>query len=334
MTTSSLARSLTFVVAVGVGAWCGVARGETTADASGMGLPAGVSATLGEAVAWQAALDRAGFAPGSIDGLFGPKALAGLRAYQRDAGLSVSGEFDAATRAAIGLDTASATIVYVLTRADRAAVGPCPTDWVAKSKLRRLGFASLAAVAAHRGHCRRDLLAKLNPGVSLESLDVGGQLVLPNVRPNNRRGRATVVEIDFGTKVVRAFGRDGRLVGLFHCSIAKEKRQRPSGRCKVKNVTTDPTYTFKPESWPEVKGVHRRLVIPPGPRNPVGVCWIGLTKKGYGIHGTPRPELIGKTGSHGCFRMTNWDILRLAGMVRVGVAVRFVDSGGTLARGG
>ncbi|MCP4247220.1 MAG: murein L,D-transpeptidase, partial [bacterium] len=253
---------------------------------------------------WQAALDRAGFSPGIIDGLIGPKTLAGLRAFQGDAGLAITGEFDAATRGAIGLDATSATIVYVITRADRAAVGPCPRNWVAKSKLRRLDFASLAAVAAHRGHCRRDLLAKLNPGVDLKSLRAGSELVLPNVRPGKRTVRAAAIEIDFGTKRVRALDYRGRLVGLFHCSIAKEKRQRPSGRCRVKNVTTDPTYTFKPESWPEIKGVHRWLLIPPGPRNPVGVCWIGLTKKGYGIHGTPQPELIGKTGSHGCFRMT------------------------------
>jgi len=257
-----------------------------------MQLPPGVSAKLGEAVAWQAALDRAGFSPGIIDGLVGPKTDAGLRAFQENAGLEVTGEFDAATRAAIGLDSTSATRVYVLTQADKAAVGPCPRNWVAKSKLRRLGFASLEQVAANRGHCRRDLLAKLNSGLDLTSLEPGSKLVIPNVRPRKQNVRAAAIEIDFGTKIIRAFDRRGGLVGLFHCSIAKEKRQRPSGRCKVKNVTPDPTYTFKPESWPEVKGVHRWLIIPPGPRNPVGLCWIGLTKKGYGIHGTPQPELI------------------------------------------
>jgi lipoprotein-anchoring transpeptidase ErfK/SrfK len=299
-----------------------------------MQLPLGVSAKLGEAAAWQAALGRAGFSPGIIDGLVGPKTVAGLRAFQENAGLPVTGEFDAATRRAIGLDSTPATSVYVITEADRAAVGPCPSDWVAKSKLRRLGFASLEQVAANRGHCRRDLLAKLNPGLDLKSLEPGSRLIVPNVRPRKQNVRAAAIEIDFGTKIVRAFDRRGGLVCLFHCSIAREKQQRPSGRCEVKTVTTDPTYTFKPESWPEVKGVHRRLIIPPGPRNPVGLCWIGLTKQGYGIHGTPQPELIGKTGSHGCFRMTNWDILHLAEIVRVGVEVRFVDSTGQLARGG
>jgi lipoprotein-anchoring transpeptidase ErfK/SrfK len=76
--------------------------------------------------------------------------------------------------------------------------------------------------------------------------------------------------------------------------------------------------------WPEVKGIDRKLLIPPGPRNPVGLCWIGLGRPGVGIHGSPAPEMIGKTGSHGCFRLTNWDALRLARMIRVGTHVRFV----------
>ncbi len=328
-----LMRTLALATVVGLAAWPTAAIGQTSPDHAAMGLPLGISAKLGDALAWQAALDRAGFSPGIIDGLIGPKTLAGLRAFQQDAGLTVTGRFDAATRSAIGLDATPATRVYVITRADRAAVGPCPKGWVAKSKLRRLGFASLEWVAAHRGHCRRDLLAKLNPDVDMKSLKPGSRLILPNVKPRRGRVRAAAIEIDFGTKIIRAFDRRGGLVGLFHCSIAKEKRQRPSGRCKVKNIATDPTYTFKPESWPEVKGVHRRLTIPPGPRNPVGVCWIGLSKNGYGIHGTPQPELIGKTGSHGCFRMTNWDILRLANIVKIGVDVRFVDSTARLARG-
>ena len=64
---------------------------------------------------------------------------------------------------------------------------------------------------------------------------------------------------------------------------------------------------------------------PPGPRNPVGLAWVSLELPGYGIHGTPKPELIGKTGSHGCFRLTNWDALKFAGMVREGMVVKVVN---------
>jgi lipoprotein-anchoring transpeptidase ErfK/SrfK len=92
----------------------------------------------------------------------------------------------------------------------------------------------------------------------------------------------------------------------------------------VVGVTSNPAYSFDPAMWPEVNNVTQKLLIPPGPRNPVGVCWIALSLPGYGIHGTPTPEMIGKTGSHGCFRLTNWDATRLGGMVEAGIGVEFV----------
>ena len=170
--------------------------------------------------------------------------------------------------------------------------------------------------------------------MNLAGLETGDVLTIPNGSSSQPAVRATMIEIDFATKTIRPFDRSGRPVGFFHCSIARERSQRPAGNCKVAGITKNPKYLFKPESWPEVKGIRERLLIPPGPRNPVGLCWIGLTLKGYGVHGTPAPELIGKTGSHGCIRLTNWDVLRLATMIRPGAEVRFVDRSARLAAGG
>jgi hypothetical protein len=90
-------------------------------------------------------------------------------------------------------------------------------------------------------------------------------------------------------------------------------------------VTPNPAYTFDPKMWPDVTNVTKKLLIPPGPRNPVGMCWVGLSLPGYGIHGTPNPEMIGKTGSHGCFRLTNWDAVRLGRITTAGVPVKFIN---------
>ncbi|MFO0973990.1 MAG: L,D-transpeptidase [Phycisphaerae bacterium] len=191
---------------------------------------------------------------------------------------------------------------------------------------------------AERGHCTRALLARLNPGKSLDGLAVGDVLTLPNVATEPPLARAARLVVNLAVKQVQPVARDGRALGLFHCSIAKHKEKRPSGRCTVKVVSPDPVYVFDPKMWPEVKGVDRKLVIPPGPRNPVGQFWIGLSLPGYGIHGTPEPELIGKTGSHGCFRLANWDAVRLGRMVRPGIPVEFVNSAAapdeTALRGG
>jgi len=300
-----------------------------------------------DVVAWQVALDQAGFSPGVIDGLVGPKTRRGFRAFQASVELPVTGKADAATLAALGIrgqgsgvrhqagEFGSESFVrrYVLTEADTALVGPSPQDWLAKSRLTRLGYGSLATLAAERGHCTRLLLAKLNPEVDLDRLKPGDAVMIPNVAVPKTLPQGARLEIDFGSRVVRVFGEVDKVVGLFHCSIAADREQRPEGACKVKTIAMNPSYLFDPAKWPEVKGVDQRLTIPPGPRNPVGVCWIGLSIDGYGIHGTPEPELIGKTGSHGCFRLTNWDVLRLAGMVHVGAEVRFVDSTTRVAAG-
>ncbi len=294
--------------------------------------PAG-EAALRRQVAWQAALDGIGFSPGLIDGRIGPKTILATREFQRVRGLPVTGELDAATAAALKLSPDTIFGRYTIEAADLAEVGPVPQSWVAKSKLSRLGHESLDWVLAEKFHCARHLLSTLNPGKSINQLRAGDKVVVPNVTERASWPQAAHLEVNLAEKVIRAVGSDRQLIALFHCSIAASKAKLPRQNAEVVVVAENPNYTFDPRMWPEVKEkVSSRLEIPPGPRNPVGRFWIGLSLPGYGIHGTPNPELIGKTGSHGCFRLTNWDALRLGRMVRVGTPVRFVDhTGGGLA---
>lgn len=277
------------------------------------------------AVALQAALDRAGFSPGVIDGKTGRKTATAIRTFQRHAGLPATGQADAATMAALEMDALPALREYVVTADDAARIGPNPRGWVEKSKLPHLGYPSLEALVAERGHCTRALLGRLNPGMNPLTIKPGDALQIPNVETSAAAPRAERIEIDFGAKTIRAYDQPGREAALFHCSIAKHRAKRPSSNCTIRTITRNPEYLFDPKHWPEVKDVKQKLLIPAGPRNPVGLCWIGLSLKGYGIHGTPEPEMIGKTGSHGCFRLTNWDALRLAKMVQAGTPVQFVD---------
>lgn len=287
---------------------------------------------VGDPVAWQAALDRAGFSPGIIDGRLARKTVVALRAFQRAKGLPETGRPDDATRAALGLDSSPSTTTYTITSSDVGQVGPWPKTWYEKSKAGRLGYTSLATLVAERGHCSRDLLQRLNRKINLDRLKVGDALTIPNVQHTVSPARAAAIEIDFSDKIVYLLDKGKNVVGLYHCSIAKDKSKRPSGACKVKVVKDNPEYLFDPAKWPEVKDVKRKLLIPPGPRCPVGLCWIGLSLDGYGIHGTPEPENIGKTGSHGCFRLTNWDALELGQRIRVGTPVRFVERSALLAQ--
>ena len=274
-------------------------------------------------LAGQAALDRAGFSPGVLDGRGGPKTARALREFQAARGLRVTGEFDTATAAALRLADEDALVEYTVTPADLRAIGPVPKDWNEKAALERLRYESLTALLAERGHCTQATVERLNPGRRLAGLHPGAVVRLPNVRTVGPPPRAASIQVDLDAKIVRARDAKGRTLALFPCSIAKFAEHRPTGAAHVISIAVEPTYLFKPTMWPEIHNVKRTLTIPSGPRNPVGLCWIGLSLPGYGIHGTPNPELIGKTGSHGCIRLTNWDALRLGKMVRVGTPVRF-----------
>jgi lipoprotein-anchoring transpeptidase ErfK/SrfK len=275
-------------------------------------------------LALQTALDRAGFSPGVIDGRPGRKTNLALVAFQTARGLPRTGRADEATRAALGVDDHPPTTAYRITQVDRDDVGPFPTNWNEKAKLKRLRYESLTALLAERGHCTRATVARLNPGREIESLSVGDTVILPTVEPSAPLRGIHSLEVNLTEKYIRALDKQGRPVALVHCSIAKMAEKRPHGTAKITTVAFDPPYRFDPKMWPEVKTVKKVLIIPPGPRNPVGVCWIDLSLPGYGIHGTPNPELIGKTGSHGCIRLANWDARRLGKAVRGGMTVTFV----------
>jgi lipoprotein-anchoring transpeptidase ErfK/SrfK len=130
------------------------------------------------------------------------------------------------------------------------------------------------------------------------------------------------IEVDKAASALRAFTADGTLVATYPATIGSNTFPSPSGEMEVRAVAPAPTYHFDPEgrSW----GPDEKLTIAAGPNNPVGGTWIDLTKEGYGIHGTPEPRLIGKTSSHGCVRLTNWDAEELAKAVSPGTKVEFV----------
>ncbi|MEK6677095.1 MAG: L,D-transpeptidase [Planctomycetota bacterium] len=279
-------------------------------------------------LAWQIALENEGFSPGIIDGRTGRKTETATREFQRARGLAVTGALDSATAATLQVKPELAVILYCVRPDDVTDIGELPTDWLDKSKKKRLSYESAEAALAEKFHCSRALLTQLNPGRNFSLIKAGDVLQVPRMAdtPTTRRGQT--VEIDLGEKTIRVMSPQGNVVGLFHCSVAAKKSHLPSGTAHVEVITPNPTYLFDPKMWPEVKGIDRKLLIPPGPRNPVGLCWIGLSLPGYGIHGTPQPEMIGKTGSHGCIRLTNWDAIRLARMIAPGTSIRFISNGG------
>jgi lipoprotein-anchoring transpeptidase ErfK/SrfK len=175
---------------------------------------------------------------------------------------------------------------------------------------------------AERFHVSEDLLAALNPRVKFDT--AGESLVVPAVTDNPLKAQVAQIIVDKSAQALKAFNAQKQLLAFYPATVGSEEKPAPSGRLKVTIIKRDPAYHYNPKY--HFKGVKTRkpFTIKPGPNNPVGLVWIGLSGEGYGIHGTPDPDKVSKTESHGCVRLTNWDALQLAAAASKGIPVDFV----------
>ena len=271
----------------------------------------------------QVELHRRGFSCGSIDGTLGAQTVSALRAFQRTAEVRDSGALDDATRAVLPL-TAPALKEHVFSAEELAGLQPVPDTWLGKSEKTTLGYTSALELAAERFRANPKLLQQLNPDVDWADVLPGVRIQVPAVERVTIPKKAARILIWLEARELEVFDDAGAMLAHFPVSIARAVEKRPVGEMHVKVVVRDPNYTFDRAVFPEsaeAKELDRKLILPPGPNNPVGVAWIGLDLPGYGIHGTPEPEKVGRTESHGCFRLANWDALTLLGLVRVGLPV-------------
>ena len=275
-----------------------------------------------EIVGVQITLDDAGFSPGSIDGSWGKSSQQALATWQQAHDLPATGEFDPTTAIHFPAQGALYTNVSIV-GAETNLTQTIPEDWRERSQLLAMGFTTLLEMLAERAHASEALIKALNP----DSFRDPTTVTLPNHAPG-KIIKASRLRVSLAFKTIVAFDSAGKMIALFPCSIAADQEKRPVGLLTVQTVAFNPDYTFDPANFPELdeqqKG-YGKLRIPPGPNNPVGTAWIGLSRPGYGIHGTPHPEQIGKTFSHGCFRLANWNAERLAQMVTSGTPVEVVE---------
>jgi lipoprotein-anchoring transpeptidase ErfK/SrfK len=255
----------------------------------------------------------------------GSQTRAALRVFQESEGLRATGEMDAATlerlRGAGPIYTN-----FTVTADDLARLQPVGKTWLAKSQQDRLDFETLLELASEKGHAHPGLVRRLNPDIDWANVAAGTTLRIPNAEFPAVTQKAAQVKIFVGSRILEAFDREGRLLAHFPCSIAQRVEKRPVGETLHVAITApNPNYTFDPEVFPEsaeARELGRKLILQPGPNNPVGTVWIGLDKPGYGIHGTPRPEEVGRTESHGCFRLANWNVEYLLKLAWVGMPVQ------------
>lgn len=270
----------------------------------------------------QIAMARQAICSGSIDGAVGSQTRAALRAWQRQQRLPVTGELDAATKNRLSVEP-PITSTYILTSSDLLRLQPVAATWLGKSQQSALDYQTILELVAEQHHAHPALIQQLNPGLIWTNLSAGTPVVVPRVEYPPPR-KAAWLRIALSDKRLSVFDAQTNLLAYFPVSIGARMEKRPVGRLSVTVVAPNPNYTFDPEVFPESaegRELGRKLLLPPGPNNPVGVAWIGLDRPGYGIHGTPVPENVGRTESHGCFRLANWNAEYLARMVFVGLPV-------------
>ena len=287
-------------------------------------------------------LDRAGFSPGPIDGRDGENFANALHAFQQANGLSI-GKLDQQTTALLTqVSNAPALTQYTIQPDDgKGPFAPqIPQDFEKMAGLERLAYQTPRELLAEKFHMSEALLAALNPKANFDQ--AGTAITVANVNPMpedpkmaartgegsgssaERGATAGRVVVDKPHHAVLVYSPDNRLVAFYPASIGSTEKPAPSGTFAVRAVAYDPTYTYNPDYGFKEQKTDRKVTVKPGPNNPVGVVWIALSAKGYGIHGTPEPDKVGKTQSHGCIRLTNWDALALAKMVKRGTPVDFI----------
>ncbi|MHB8839973.1 MAG: L,D-transpeptidase family protein [Gemmatimonadaceae bacterium] len=278
-------------------------------------------------LAVQVMLARAGVSVGEIDGRLGPNTSAALRSFQRTRGLNPNGVADAITWRALRTTAGAPTTVRIRVTAKDLS-GPyikLPAAPRAFARRRCACFASSLEALAERYHAAPALLQRLNPRMRWRAIRAGDVLVVPNVlAPVSKKVHAVRVVVDArDVPVVEAFDSTGVL--LFHApaTVGAAAADSATPSATAARIVWRPKYQYRPAMFGDRRPGARTLTFPSGPNSPVGSVWIGLNQPHVGIHGTSEPSRIGRDTSHGCVRLTNWDAVRLASILKLGAQVEF-----------
>ncbi|MEC3911357.1 L,D-transpeptidase family protein [Sphingobium sp. CR2-8] len=293
----------------------------------------------------QVALDRWGFSPGVLDGKDGMSFKAALRGFQTAHDLPVTGEYDQKTATAL-LEGEARPTTYLVRIPEDFARGPffdMPKGLNAQAGLPALTYRNLLEKLAERFHTTPEALTALNPpntkvgaGTTIRVPAIDNQPVaqiegdergwgetLAGLGVAKDQPQADHIVVDKSEGLLKVYNAENRLIAQFPVTTGSQHDPLPLGEWTIKGVSRNPVFHYNPDLFWDASSKDEKAVLKPGPNGPVGVVWIDISKDHYGIHGTPEPQTIGRTESHGCIRLTNWDAARLAQMVKSGVKAKF-----------
>lgn len=270
-------------------------------------------------------LNNAHASPGAIDGTSGKNTLKAIASFQQMNGIQPTGVLTKETWDALIAKQGGkpAFIEYTITEADLKTpiAKSIPSDYALQAKMKGLYYTRTSEMFGEKFHMDEDFLKKLNPKATFNK--VGEKIIVTNIR-NELSENITLIVAHKGAKQLYLFNSQNQMVGSFPATIGSSDTPSPTGTYKITGVAPNPWYSYSPSNFIQGKNL-KPLSLPPGPNGPVGNIWIGLSKKSFGIHGTPNPSTISKTASHGCIRLTNWDANDLGKKVKSGTTVKFLE---------
>lgn len=316
--------------------------------------------TRGDGLALQVALDRAGFSPGAIDGQAGSSTKKALEAHRKQNGGDpqvgeVTTQYQITAEDAAGPfeptipkelpDQAKLPALSYKTLVEALAERFHSTPAFLKKLNPSAKFAAGEQIVvpnvepmqlpAAKGKAE----AKADATKPAEGAKPQGAKPSAEAKPAPAKPEATsgttgrgaaapaevVVTVSKGASALTVTDPAGKVLMYAPVTSGSSRDPLPIGEWKVNGVSVNPPFNYNPELFWDADPTHTKATIKPGPNNPVGLVWIDLSKEHYGIHGTPEPSTVGKTQSHGCVRLTNWDAVKLAGLVKPGTKVVFTE---------
>jgi len=239
----------------------------------------------------QVLLDRAHFGVGEIDGVVGSTTRAAVKFFQQSRNLPITGKVDEATLAA--LEDGQPTLrSYTIVVGDvNASFGKAPKY--------RDSMEQLAEVL----QTSPKLLKKLNP----ESTFAAGDVIQTPQVGAPLSGKIAKIVVTTSQKSLMVYDGSGKLMAYYPTTLGNDG-SIPYGNHTIKSATKNPDYR-------RVLPNGKAKAMTGGPNNYVGNMWMALSKKHYGIHGSPEPSKIAKQQSAGCIRLTNWDANEVAAAI-------------------
>lgn len=272
-------------------------------------------------------LDYHGYSVGEIDGQWGYNTERALYVYQKNNGITPTGQIDDKILQRLNGFKDGYLLEYTVTSKD--VEGPfytIPRTYPEQGKMKFLPYESAAEGLGEKFHCSQTLLKKLNPGIDFDNLRPGQQILALNTIDgiDDKRGKVSLIRISKKNKWIEAFDSEGRFMFYYPSTLGTYRDEIPEGKYSVQSVIRNPPFKYKPSLMWDAKPGEKEVDIPPGPNSPVGNIWIGTSRPSVGIHGTPNPENISKNFSHGCIRTCNWDAKQLASRISTGTPIEFV----------